>query len=149
MVSCHQRVQDRKLSAGFAAPNQPLSTSQTKCQPHTDTAWNICMFRCKTCPFRARTPTPARNFPATKMILVYASISRVQHNLETLPPEPCAVHTPALPCSCHLLVPPDYQQGFFGGKNQPNSMKRQVLFVCNMNFTSTTSVGKDSDNGIE
>lgn len=67
---------------GLQQPNQPLSSSQTECQPHTETPWNSCMFRCKTCPFGARTQTPARNFPQTKMILVHASVRRVQHNLE-------------------------------------------------------------------
>lgn len=40
---------------GVQQPNQALSTSQTKCQSHSETSCDVCMFRCKTCPFRART----------------------------------------------------------------------------------------------
>lgn len=60
------------------------------------------------------------------MVLVHASVRRVQHNLEPLlhqSPEPSVAHT--------APVPPDYQQGFLGGKNQPNSMQRKALFVLN------------------
>lgn len=130
---------------GLQQPNQALSSSQTKCQSHTKTSWNICMFRCKTCPFWAR-KTPATNFPEIKMILVHASIRRVQHDLEPPPPSVsralCCPHTTAsmfLPLTCA----PRLSTGFFwGGKNQPNSMQRKALFVFNKNFTST-SVGKE------
>lgn len=95
-------------------PNQPLSTSQTKCESHTKTSWNICT----TCPFRARAQTLARNFPETKMILVHTSIRRVQHNVEPLPSSVsralCCPHTITstfLPLTC----PQDDQWGFWGG----------------------------------
>lgn len=155
MVSCHQRVQDRNLSAGLPAANETLSMSQTKCESHTKTLWNICMFRCKTWPFRARTQTLARNFPETKMILVHASIRRVQHNLEPPPPSVsralCCAHTMT---SMFLPLPraPRRSTGFFWGVriNQTLCKVKPYLFVFNKNLTSSTSVGKKSDdNGIE
>lgn len=111
------KIATRQL--GLHQPNQPLSTSQTKCQSQTKTSCNICMFRCKTCPFRARTQTPVTNFPGTRRVLVHASMAEESSTIwsQRLHPSPesSVVHTPPPPSSCHLLVPPDYQWGFFGG----------------------------------
>lgn len=103
---------------GLQQPSQPLSSSQTKCQSHTVTPWTSACLDAKLVHSGQELKTPARNFPETKMILVRASIRRVQHNLEPPPPSVsralCCPHTTAsmfLPLTCA----PRLSMGFFGG----------------------------------
>lgn len=94
-----------------------------------------------TCPFRARTQTPARNFPETKTILVHvrkseeSSDTRSKRLHPLISPEFSVVDTP-LPQVFLSVLPPDYKLFFYlggrgRGKNQPNYIQIKVLFVCN------------------
>lgn len=146
MVSCHQRVQDSNLSAGFAAaqPTSVLVTNQVSVT-HCNTM-NICMFRCKTCPFRARTQNSCKKLPRNQND--FSSCQHQKSSAQSGATASIRLQSPVLSTHHGLHVPATYlcpqiiNGVFWGGKNQPNSMQRIALFVFNKNFTST-SVGKE------
>lgn len=138
---------------GVQQPNQALSTSQTKCQSHSETSCDVCMFRCKTCPFRARTQNSCKKLSRNQN--EFSSCQRQKSPAQSGAAASIRLQSPLLSTHHRLHVPATYlcpqiiHGGFWGGKNQPKSMQRKALFVFNQIFTSTTSVGEERDNDTQ
>lgn len=114
---------------GVQQPNQALSMSQTKCQSHSKTSCDICMFRCKTCPFRARTQNSCKKLSRNQNY--FSSCQRQKSPAQSGATASIHLQSPLLSTHHCLRVPATYlcpqiiNGGFWGVRINQNLCKEK------------------------
>lgn len=127
MVSCNKRVQHSNWLAGFATDQTNSSDHKPSFNRKTNSGVRFAYSDAKTtCPFRARTQTPARNFPETKTL--FSSCQQVRRVQQCLGQTPSSTHSSRVLCSRYTIASmflsltfiPRFINSFFGGRERIN-----------------------------